>query len=70
MNFEMCHLFRTSIPQGNDHSPESQYKSLRPILVKHMLDADRRLTVRPMSEDLDIFTFTGHKNIIIKKTRL
>ena len=30
--------------------------------VKDMLDADRLLTVRPMSEDIDISTFTAHKN--------
>ena len=38
--------------------------------VKDMLVVDRRLTVRPMSDDLDISTFTAHKNIIIKKTCL
>ena len=35
-----------------------------------MLDTFRRLTVRPMSEDLDISTFTAHKIIIIKNTCL
>ena len=47
--------------------------SLRPTFVtkvKDMLDADRLLTVRPMSEDIDISMFTAHKNINIKKTCL
>ena len=38
--------------------------------VKVMLDTVKLLTVRAMSEDLDISTLTAHKIVIIKKTCL
>ena len=54
-----------------DDERYGRLSSLRPTFVnyvKNMLDTDRRLAVRPISENLDISTFTAH--FIIKKTCL